>query len=347
MDSLAAVDITLNNGQITHYYEGGTKDGIPLIFIHGWPDIAESWKHQLKHFSSGSAGSEYRVIAPDMRGYGLSSSPSDKRAYSLEVLVNEVVELAEKLGVKKAVWIGHDWGCGVVSALAAHHPELFLGLVVVAVPYRTLELGLDHLISMVNRDIYPKEEYEYGQWEYMKYYELHADDSVKSFEDHIEKITKVLYTPHDPSKHGQPAAATSRLLRDGGWFGGHPEALPDVPLEYTFLDESLHQNLLKSHKKHGFFPPTAYYLNHDVNAEYAKSEKNGGVLEFPLLFIDAKHDAVCSPSTTPKMGEIQREAVKDLTYETIESGHWVQLEKPAEVNKVLETWLDNSVQFRC
>lgn len=347
MEAFKTADITHKNGETTHYYEGGTPDGVPLVFIHGWPDIAETWKHQLAHFSSGSAGSEYRLIAPDMRGYGGSSGPEDKRAYSLETLVDELVEFAEKLNIKKAVWIGHDWGSGVVNALAAHHPELFLGLVVIAVPYRTIELGLDHLISLVNRDIYPKDEYQYGQFEYMKYYELHPEESMKSFERIIDKLTKALYTKFDPRNYGKPNAASSRQLKDGGWFGGHPENVPDLPLEYTFLDQSLYDNLLASHKKHGLYPATAYYLNHDVNAEFAKSEKNGGILEFPVLYIDAKYDAVCSPSTTPKMSQGQRETVKDLTYETIDSGHWVQLEKPKEVNKVLETWLDNSVQFKC
>jgi soluble epoxide hydrolase/lipid-phosphate phosphatase len=161
MQSLESHDVTLKNGERTRYYEGGTKDGIPLIFIHGWPDIAETWKHQLSHFS---AQAKYRVIVPDMRGYGDSTAPTDRRAYSMEALTNELVDFAAQLGIDKAVWIGHDWGSGVASALAAHHPELFLGLVVMAVPYRTIELGLDHLKSLVNRDIYPEDEYEWGQW---------------------------------------------------------------------------------------------------------------------------------------------------------------------------------------
>ena len=347
MDFLKAADITHPNGQTTHYYEGGSSDGIPLIFIHGWPDLAEVWKHQLKHFTTGSAGSEYRVLAPDMRGYAGSSSSKDKRAYSLETLVGELVDFSKQLGITKAVWVGHDWGCGVVSALAAHHPELFLGLAVIAVPYRTLELGLDYLVSLVNRDLYPEDEYPYGQFEYMKYYELHPEESVKAYESVTDKISKALYCPHDPSNWGKPSVRTARLLRDGGWFGGKPESVPDVPLEYTFLDQQFYDNIVASHKKHGWFPATAYYLNHDVNTEYAKSEKNGGVLDFPVLYIDAKHDAVCSPSTSPKMGESQRKAVKNLSYETIEAGHWVMLEKPREVNKVLETWLDNDVQSKC
>lgn len=335
MEPLEANDLNLKNGERTHYYEGGDKHGIPLIFVHGWPDIAETWKHQLSYFSAQAA---YRVIAPDMRGYGDSSAPTKKRAYSLEVLVSELVEFAAKLEIKRAVWIGHDWGCGVVSALAAHHPELFLGLVVTAVPYRTIELGLDHLKSLVNRDIYPEDQYEWGQWSYMRYYQLHPDDSVKSFESEIEKITKAKYIRHDPSKWSEPSM-TSTILKDGGWFGGDPGKLPDIPLEMTTLDESLYHNLVKSHKVHGFFPPTAYYLNHDANAEYAKSEKNGGVLDFPVLYIDAKHDAVCSPSTTPKFKDIQSSVCRDVTYETVEAGHWLQLEKPKETSEAVAKWL--------
>lgn len=335
MESFKANDVSHKSGETTHYYEGGSKNGVPLMFIHGWPDLAETWKHQLSHFSAQAA---YRIIALDMRGYGGSSAPTDKRAYSLEVLVSELVEFVGILGIEKAVWIGHDWGCGVVNALAAHHPELCLGLAVMAVPYRSIELGLDYLKTLINRDIYPEDEFEWGQFAYMKYYELHPEESAKAFEGHIETITKAMYAKHDPSKWGKPAP-TAFHLKQGGWFQGHPEMIPDIPLQYTSLDESLLKNLINSHKKHGFFPPTAYYLNHDVNAEYAKSEKNGGVLEFPVLYIDAKHDSICSPSTTPKMKESQANFTRDLTYETIESAHWVQLEKPKEVNDALEKWL--------
>lgn len=339
MDSLTARDFTHSNGETTHYYEGGSQNGTPLIFIHGWPDIAESWVHQLTHFSSKG---NYRVIAPDMRGYGNSTSPKDKRAYSLETLTNELVELAAHLNIKKAVWIGHDWGSGVLSALAAHHPDLFLGLILLSVPYRTIELGLNHLVTLVNRDIYPKEDYEFGPWEYMRYYELSSQDSIKAFDENIERITKIFYLPHDPSNYGKPSA-TSRVIREGGWFGGRFKDLPDIPLSSTFLSESHYNNLLASHKKHGFFPPTAYYLNHDVNAEFAKKEANGGKLEFPVLFIDAKHDAVCSTSTAPLMGKGQKERCEDLTERTVEAAHWVMLEKGEEVNGIIGGWLGEKI----
>jgi soluble epoxide hydrolase/lipid-phosphate phosphatase len=340
MDAYEARDVTHKNGQVTHYYEGGSKEGVPLIFIHGWPDLAETWKHQLAYFS---AQKKYRVIAPDMRGYGGSSAPKERRAYSLEVMVEELIDFASQLGIEKAVWVAHDWGCGLVSALAAHHPELFIGMAELAVPYRSVELGLEFLKSTINRDRYPEDQYEWGQWAYMKHYELHPEESIQSFEKAPKLIHKVMYVRHDPNNWGKPSP-TSTVLKDGGWFGGHPEALPDIPLEYTSLDESLYNNLIKNHEKNGAFPQTAWYLNHDVNAEYAKSEKNGGILEFPVLYIDAKHDGVCSPSTSPKMGKSQEDFTKDLTYETIEAAHWVQLEKPQEVNEALEKWLNAKVK---
>ena len=339
MEFLTAGDIKHQNGETTHYYEGGSKEGTPLIFIHGWPAIAESWKHQLSHFA---AGSKYRVIAPDMRGYGDSSAPTTKEAYSMAVLVPELVEFAEKLGIKKAIWICHDWGCGLTSSLAAHHPELFIGAAFLSVAYRTIELGLDYLVSLVNRDIYPEDEYEWGQWEYMKYYELDPEESVKTFEAAMEAMTKAFFMKHDPSTcestYGKPAP-TSRVIKQGGWFGGHLGKLSAIPLECTSLDEHLYSSLLRSEKKHGFFGPTSWYLNSKANAEYAKSEKNGGVLEFPVLYIDSKYDSVCSASLAPKVAESQKQATKNLRIETIEAEHWVQLDKPKEVNEALEKWL--------
>ncbi|PSN71502.1 alpha/beta-hydrolase [Corynespora cassiicola Philippines] len=338
MENQSAHDVALKNGQKFHYYEGGSKTGVPLVFLHGWPGIAETWKHQSSYFC---AQSKYRVITPDMRGYGESSAPKSKESYALQVLVPELVEFAEKLGITKAIWIAHDWGCGVANALAAHHPELFIGLVLISVPYRSAELGFENLVSLVNRDLYPEDEYEWGQWEYMKYHERHPEETAKVFDENYPIILKHMYSKADPSTFGKPSV-TSDTFRVGGWFGGHPEKVPDIPLEGTLLDESLYNNLLGHSKKNGFAPANAYYLNHAANAEYAKSEKNNGVLEFPVLFIDSTYDATCSPSTSPKLGENQKKFVKNLTFKTIDAGHWVQLEKPTETNKVIDDWLKST-----
>ncbi|KAH7071104.1 Alpha/Beta hydrolase protein [Paraphoma chrysanthemicola] len=329
------LDITLRNGEKTRYYEGGSKDGVPLIFLHGWPGIAETWKYQLAHF----AKLNYRVIAPDVRGYGDSTAPKNRRAYSAKALSYEYIEFAKRLGIKKAVWIAHDWGNGVTHPLAAHHPELFIGMASLAIPYHTFGRALDYVVSLVNRDIYPKKEYPYGQFDYMRYYETNAKDVIREFESETEKVTKAVYLPRDPNNTDK-RAATSIINRDGGWFGGSVNNLPDIPLNATVLDESLYANLVKSAKKHGWFGPSAYYLNNDANAAYTRSERNGGVIDMPVLFLDAVDDLVASPSVTPKFAEAQANYTTDLTYESVEAAHWLQLEKPDEVNALLEKWLN-------
>lgn len=340
MEAFTSRNITLKNGETTHYYEGGPENGVPMIFIHGWPDLAQSWIFLLLHFST-----QFRVIAPDMRGYGLSSIPTDKRSYALNVLAPELADFANQLGAKKAIWVAHDWGVGVVNALAAHYPELFYGYVLLSLPYRGLELGLDHLVTFVNRDLYPADQYPWGPFEYIRYYELYPEESARVLDGGPQdKIVKFLYQKANPSTYGA-ISPTATYLRDGGWFGGHPENLPDLPLNSTVLDEGLFQTMVKSHEDHGFTGPISYYLNNDVNAEYAKSEKNGGYLKFPVLYFDAKYDVVCSPSLHPKFAENQAKFVKDLTYETIEGAHWLQLETPKELISGMEKWLKAKFRF--
>jgi soluble epoxide hydrolase/lipid-phosphate phosphatase len=197
-------------------------------------------------------------------------------------------------------------------------------------------MGFPFLKTTVNRSIYPSSDYEWGQWVYMRYYKLYPEQSIRSFQDNIERVLKSMYKKHDRSTYGKPAPTITVLQGEGQ----HPERLPGIFLwPNTVLDEDLYAHLVKSLRKNGFFAPTAYYLNHAANASYAKSAEDTGVLEFPVLFIDAKYDAVCSPGTSPKLGEDQREKARRLTYKTVEAGHWVQLEKPKEVNEVLENWL--------
>lgn len=154
-------------------------------------------------------------------------------------------------------------------------------------------------MSLVNRDLYPEDEYPYGQWEYMKFYEQDADKADKQIDAASDRFTKILYSKHDPASHGKPAR-TARVIRDDGMLGGDPSKIPDIPLSMTVLDDQLYENLLKTHKENGFFPATSYYLNHKTNKAYDNRKKNNGVLDMPYLFIDAKYDAVSleKPSVT-------------------------------------------------
>ena len=108
-------DITFSvietNGIQMRVAEAGA--GPLVLLVHGWPESWYSWRHQIK----GLADSGYRVIAPDMRGYGDTSSPAAAADYRIDILVADLVGLLDALGEEKAALIGHDWGSMVVCGM--------------------------------------------------------------------------------------------------------------------------------------------------------------------------------------------------------------------------------------
>lgn len=116
------------NGVRLHYMTAG--QGRLIMFLHGFPEFWYGWKKQLAHFSR-----DYQAVAPDMRGYNLSSKPADVAQYELKLLVEDVRALADHLGHKRFVLAGHDWGGVVAWAFAAAHPEYLEKLIIVNAPH--------------------------------------------------------------------------------------------------------------------------------------------------------------------------------------------------------------------
>src|SRR2546425_12975992 len=116
------------NGVRLHYVTVGR--GPLVMFLHGFPEFWYAWTAQLADF-----GRDHRAVAPDMRGYNLSSKPTDLAAYAMKHLVADVRALAEHLGAKTFVLVGHDWGGVVAWAFAIAHSERLTKLVIVNAPH--------------------------------------------------------------------------------------------------------------------------------------------------------------------------------------------------------------------
>ncbi|GME42116.1 Alpha/beta hydrolase fold-1 [Neofusicoccum parvum] len=340
-------EITLAENTFTHgdkgdkhtfYWSAGPTDGPLVIFIHGWPANGETWKPQLLAL----AALGFRTIAPDNRGYGRSSVPSDARAYALEHHAADMLALLGHLGRRRAVWVGHDWGAGLVWGFAARHPEACAGVACMAVPYGVLEMGLASLVALANRDVYPEETAPLAQWDYQAFHAEQPDLSARQLEANVANTVKVLYSPGDPAHYGKPSF-TASVRKNGGWWGGL-DAAPDTPFEKSLLkgDRAMFDRMVAEFERNGFEGPNAYYLNHDVNAVYTKNAPNGGVLNFPVLFIEARWDVVCDTAIS-RLSEPMREKCTNLTECSIEAGHWVALEKPLETNAALVRWIAEKV----
>lgn len=116
------------NGVRLHYVEAGS--GPVMIFLHGFPEFWYQWKPQMEALRG-----DYHVVALDMRGYNLSSKPKDVDQYEMKYLVGDVHALAAKLGAKKFILVGQDWGGVVAWAYALYHPEDLNGVVVLNAPH--------------------------------------------------------------------------------------------------------------------------------------------------------------------------------------------------------------------
>lgn len=103
------------NGVRLHYAAAGAGDLI--LFLHGFPLCWYAWRHQLEEF-----GRDHLAVAPDMRGYNLSSKPARVREYDIQLLVADIRELVEHLGYRRFVLVGHDWGGLVAWAFRALPP---------------------------------------------------------------------------------------------------------------------------------------------------------------------------------------------------------------------------------
>jgi pimeloyl-ACP methyl ester carboxylesterase len=116
------------NGVRLHYVEEGK--GPLILFLHGFPEFWYAWKDLLPEF-----GKDHHAVALDMRGYNLSSMLEAVDAYQIPVVVEDVRALAEKLGAKKFVLVGHDWGGVIAWAFAAAHPGMLEKLVIINAPH--------------------------------------------------------------------------------------------------------------------------------------------------------------------------------------------------------------------
>src|SRR3984957_10372906 len=116
------------NGVRLHYVSAGK--GPLIIFLHGFPEFWYEWKDQLPEFAK-----DHQAVAPDMRGYNLSEKPAGVDRYQMKDLVEDVRALAEHLGYKKFILVGHDWGGGVAWSFAIAHPEYLEKLVIVNCPH--------------------------------------------------------------------------------------------------------------------------------------------------------------------------------------------------------------------
>ena len=321
--------------QTTHYFECGPADGALMIFLHGWPELSFIWRAQMYAF----AADGWRCVAPDLRGYGGSSAPTSNDAYTIEEVVTDMTEFHDHLGGNPAVWVGHDWGSVVAGALVAHEPKRSHGVVLISVPYFPDANALPTLVPLVDRAIYPADQFPDGQWDYYRYYATHFRKAVADLDADKAASLASIFRRGDPASVGKPSP-NAMVTRKGGRFGTAHEAPPTQP-DPALWPAADFDALVEAFKPRGFRAPCAWYLNDDANIAYARKAPDGGRISQPVLFVNGDLDQINTINGND-YGNPMRAACTDLTVMRLSGAHWLPLECKAELVEAIRTWLQSN-----
>jgi pimeloyl-ACP methyl ester carboxylesterase len=299
------------NGISLHVTEVGA--GPAILFVHGFPDTAFTWRKQMQAV----AAAGFRAIAPDMRGYGRSSAPSDPALYTPFQTVGDLVGVLDALQVAQAIIVGHDWGANVAWNAAMMRPDRFKAVFCLAVPYspRGKASVLDAMKAA-----------GHGSDFYM--FEQISPDADRIWADAAVTIPGMLYwasgsapaesawNPFDPARslHRRP-----------------PDRLP------AWIERDYLAHNVAEFRRTGFHGALNYYRAvqpfFDLSAAYV-----GAKIPQPSYFMWGQADGLF-PIYHLTQSSMREHAPGLQGYVGIEGvGHWVQHEAAAQVNQHLITF---------
>lgn len=294
----------------------------PLVVLcHGWPELSYSWRHQIPAI----AAAGFRVVAPDMRGFGQSAAPSVVSAYSIFDTVGDVVGLVQALGETKAMVVGHDWGAPVAWHAALFRPDMFTAVAGLSVPPPLRGRGrpLDLLRQNGITNFY----WQYFQTPGVAEAELERD---------IARTMRIVL-----GGRGLADPDGAMFVQEGKGFLGHATGAEPLP---AWLPEADLAYFTESYRKSGFRGGLNWYRNLDRNWELTAPWQDAKIHQ-PSLFIAGSKDAVVTGLIGSKLVNKLELVLPNLTRKLIieGAGHWVQQERPDEVNAALVKFLKEAL----
>jgi pimeloyl-ACP methyl ester carboxylesterase len=306
------------NGIRLHLAEMG--EGPAVVLCHGWPETWYSWRHQLPAL----ADAGFRVIAPDMRGYGRSDRPEPIEAYTQLHIVGDMVGLLDALSIEQAAIVGHDWGAPVAWNSALMRPDRFHAVAGLSVPYSPR--GKMSLVQA----------FKLGGLEniYMMYFQ-EPGIAEREFEKDVTRSLRCVYY-----------SASGSLPADQAWRpfvppgGGLLDTAYDTPMPLAWLSEAdlalYAEDFIASGFRGGFNWYRNLHRNWELMAPFADAK-----IRQPALFIAGSRDGVIRMPGMRSAVDNLRHALPGLRNSVIieGAGHWVQQEAPEAVNRALIEFL--------
>jgi pimeloyl-ACP methyl ester carboxylesterase len=297
------------------------------VFCHGFPESWYSWRHQLPAV----AAAGYRAVALDMRGYGRSSVPEAIGAYTLSHMVGDVVGVVTALGESRAVVVGHDWGAPIAWYSALMRPDMFRAVVGMSVPYAAPTASP---AGLTMTDLMRK-----AAGDGREYYRLYFQQPGVAEAD--------LEADVDRSVRGLLYSISGDVVTDGmfdrGWDGYFPMGQDFVqqlvvPKELPkWLTEEDVQVYVSELTRSGFRSGLNWYRN--INAQPAiLGPFVGTTITAPSMYIAGGNDQIAANSSALEKFPTSLPGLRN-TLILPDAGHWIQQERPQEVNAALLAFL--------
>ncbi|MFI8362230.1 alpha/beta fold hydrolase [Streptomyces sp. NPDC085612] len=302
-----------------HLAEQGT--GPLVLLVHGFPESWYSWRRQLPAL----AAAGYRAVAIDVRGYGRSSRPAATDSYRLLDLVEDNVAVVRALGEESAVIVGHDWGSPIASTSALLHPEVFRAVALLSVPYAPP--GGPRPTELFGRIGGPEQEFYVSYFQEPGRAEAEIEPDVRNWLAGFYAALSADTMPagDEPDPH---FVARGGRMRDRFPAGRLPAWLSEDDLD-VYAGEFERTGLTGALNRY-----RAVDLDWEDLAPY-----RGAPVGQPSLFIGGARDASTAwmsdaidayPATLPGLS---------ASHLLEGCGHWIQQERPDEVNRLLTDWL--------
>jgi pimeloyl-ACP methyl ester carboxylesterase len=315
-------EMLVDNGDVTIRVEV-TGEGPVVLCVHGWPELAHSWRHQVAHFSARG----HRVAAMDVRGYGGSSTPPEVERYTLRELAGDVAAVAAALDDAPIVLVGHDWGAPIVWNAAIRYPDRVRAVAGLSVPHTPpMPLSLIDLFDQLYAD----------RFFYMLYFQQPGVPEAAFAADMRAALKRVYFalSGDAPDNSWLPDAP-----RDAAFLPLLPEP-PDGPLSFL-TDDDLDLSAA-TFERTGMTGAFNRYRALAFDAD-ASADIVGATVDQPSCFIAGALDPVRAMLPGVDSYADPGAACTDFRGSTIieGAGHWVQHEAPAEVNAALGAFLDS------
>jgi epoxide hydrolase A/B len=307
--------VATNGIELVVHDEG---DGPVVLLLHGFPELAYSWRHQLPALVAAGC----RVVAPDQRGYGGSDAPEDSRDYSMRTLVADVIGLLDRLDIAHATVVGHDFGGMVAWHSAVYAPDRITAVASLCTPHGPR--GRTDIVESYRR--------RYGPTHYMTTFQV-PGLAEAIFEADLERTFSEMFRGVGVSLDEFRALPSEVQALPMGLFIGEPQLFGRPLVSVDDLGV-----YVDAYRASGFRGPLSWYRS--LSRTWEEAEGVDMTVTQPALLIQAADDFFLAPDqrdlTSEYATRLERHVVTDC-------GHWMQQERPEEINAILLRWLTDSV----